>query len=78
MAMRMSAAVSRAHRRLVKALLVDPETLRLALDGRNRISVLNFPRLILAYRTGAMHYGIFTLSKAREGGALRESGTSTQ
>lgn len=52
-------------RRLVKALLVDREIRRLALGGRNRISVLSFPRLILAYRTGAMRYGIFTLSKAR-------------
>jgi tocopherol O-methyltransferase len=52
--------------RLVKALLVDRETRRLALGARNRIFVLSFPRLILAYRTGAMRYGIFTLSKATE------------
>lgn len=56
-------------RRLVKALLVDRETRRLALGARNRIFVLSFPRLILAYRTGAMRYGIFTLSKAGEHGA---------
>ena len=65
-------------RRLVKALLVDRETRRLALGARNRIFVLSFPRLILAYRTGAMHYGIFTLSKARENGAPREPSASTQ
>jgi len=54
--------------RLLKALLVDPETRRLALRARNRIFVLSIPRLILAYRTGAMRYGIFTLSKASESG----------
>ena len=34
------------------------------------------PRLILAYRTGAMHYGIFTLTKVEENGAA--PGQSTQ
>lgn len=65
-------------RRLVKALLVDPGTRRVALGGRNRNSFLGIPRLILAYRTGAMRYGIFTFSKAGENGALREPGTSTE
>ncbi|GAA2174842.1 methyltransferase domain-containing protein [Arthrobacter parietis] len=51
-------------RRLVKALLLDRDTRRLAFRARNRIFVLSIPRLILAYRTGAMRYGIFTLSKA--------------
>ena len=50
-------------RGVVRALLVDRETRRLALRGRNRIFLLSVPRLILAYRTGAMRYGIFTLSK---------------
>ena len=50
--------------RLLKALLVDPGTRRLALGARNRGAILSIPRLILAYRTGAMRYGIFTLSKA--------------
>ncbi len=54
--------------RLLKALLVDSETRRFALHARNRIFVLSIPRLILAYRTGAMRYGIFTLSKASESG----------
>ncbi|MFF1883450.1 class I SAM-dependent methyltransferase [Pseudarthrobacter sp. NPDC058196] len=54
-------------RRLVKALLVDPEMRRLALRARNRVFVLSIPRLILAYRTGAMRYGIFTLTKADGG-----------
>lgn len=53
-------------RGLLKALLVDPDTRRLALGARNRIFILSIPRLILAYRTGAMRYGIFTLSKARD------------
>jgi tocopherol O-methyltransferase len=52
-------------RRLVEALLVDRETRRLALGARNRVFVLSIPRLMLAYRTGAMRYGIFTLSKPR-------------
>ncbi|UEL29425.1 class I SAM-dependent methyltransferase [Pseudarthrobacter sp. L1SW] len=52
--------------RLVKALLVDPEARRLALGARNRSSFLGIPRLILAYRTGAMRYGIITLSKPEE------------
>jgi tocopherol O-methyltransferase len=64
--------------RLLKAMLVDPETRRLALGARNRIAFLSIPRLILAYRTGAMRYGIFTLSKAGENGAPREPGISTQ
>lgn len=51
--------------RLMKALLTDRETRRLALGARNRSAFLGIPRLILAYRTGAMRYGIFTLSKVR-------------
>jgi tocopherol O-methyltransferase len=51
-------------RRLVRALVVDRATRRIALAARNRIFALSFPRLILAYRTGAMRYGIFTLVKA--------------
>ncbi|KRE65826.1 MULTISPECIES: class I SAM-dependent methyltransferase [Micrococcaceae] len=54
--------------RLVKALFTDRETRRLALSARNRNSFLGIPRLILAYRTGAMRYGIFTLAKAAESG----------
>jgi tocopherol O-methyltransferase len=61
-------------RRLVKALVLDRETRRLALGARNRIFVLTVLRLILAYRTGAMRYGIFTLSKARDDGALEGQG----
>ncbi|MGX5716357.1 class I SAM-dependent methyltransferase [Arthrobacter sp. MAHUQ-56] len=57
--------------RLIKALLTDRQTRRLALGARNRNAFLGIPRLILAYRTGAMRYGIFTFSKAGENGALR-------
>jgi tocopherol O-methyltransferase len=63
-------------RLLVKALLADRGTRRLALGARNRIFVLSIPRLILAYRTGAMRYGIFTLSKAAENGSPGQPGTS--
>ncbi|UTT70599.1 class I SAM-dependent methyltransferase [Arthrobacter sp. DNA4] len=58
-------------RRLLKALFVDRETRQLALGARNRGAILSIPCLILAYRTGAMHYGIFTLSKAGENRAPR-------
>ena len=50
--------------RLVKAFLADREIRRLAFRARNRVFALSIPRLILAYRAGAMRYGIFTLSKA--------------
>ena len=52
--------------RLVKTLLTDRGARRLALGARNRGAILSIPRLILAYRTGAMRYGIFTLAKAVE------------
>lgn len=52
-------------RRLVKALIVDREVRHLAFRGRNRVFLLSIPRLILAYRSGAMRYGILTLSKER-------------
>lgn len=54
--------------RIVKALLTDRGTRWLALGARNRVFVLSIPRLILAYRTGAMRYGIFTLTKVGENG----------
>ncbi|TDT78678.1 tocopherol O-methyltransferase [Arthrobacter sp. AG258] len=65
-------------RRLVKALLVDPEMRRMALRARNRVFVLSIPRLILAYRTGAMRYGIFTLTKAGERGPETGPNTSAE
>ena len=51
-------------RRLARALVVDRDIRRIALPARNRVFALSFPRLIAAYRTGAMRYGIFTLVKA--------------
>jgi tocopherol O-methyltransferase len=50
-------------RRLARALVVDREIRRIGLAARNRIFALSFPRLIVAYRIGAMRYGIFTLVK---------------
>lgn len=53
--------------RLLKALFVDREIRRVAFGARN-LFVLSLPRMILAYRTGAMRYGIFTLEKVGEDG----------
>lgn len=50
-------------RRLARALVTDRDIRRIALPARNRVFALSFPRLIAAYRTGAMRYGIFTLEK---------------
>jgi tocopherol O-methyltransferase len=50
-------------RRLATSLVVDRQSRRLARQARNRVFLATVPRLVLAYRTGAMHYGIFTLSK---------------
>lgn len=60
--------------RLLKTLLVDGETRRVALGARNRGAVLSIPRMILAYRTGAMRYGIFTLQKAATDQEPRRTG----
>jgi tocopherol O-methyltransferase len=54
-------------RRIIRDLMVHRETRRLALRGRNRVFLLSIPRLILAYRTGAMRYGILTLAKETKG-----------
>lgn len=61
--------------RLVKALFTDRGTRRLALAARNRSSFLGIPRMILAYRTGAMRYRIFTLTKAGGTGGNRRNTT---
>lgn len=60
--------------RLLKSLFTDRGTRRLALGARNRGAVLSIPRMILAYRTGAMRYGIFTLTKAGENGTASDPG----
>jgi tocopherol O-methyltransferase len=41
-------------------LAVDPAIRSQVLRSRNRRFALSLPRLILAYRTGAMRYGVFT------------------
>ncbi len=48
---------------MLKALATDGQMRRLALQGRNRVFALTVPRLMAAYRTGAMRYGVFTLVK---------------
>ena len=46
--------------RFARAMLVDGTMRRAVLGMRNRRFALSLPRLIWAYRTGAMRYGIFT------------------
>jgi len=50
---------------VVGRLVTDRAVRRLAFARatRNRAFILSLPRLILAYRTGAMRYGVFTLVK---------------
>ena len=52
-------------RRFVGRLLTDPAYIRLVASARtrNRVFALSLPRLILAYRTGAMRYGMFAFDK---------------
>jgi tocopherol O-methyltransferase len=52
-------------RRLARALATRGTARRFLLDSRarNRIFAMTLPRLILAYRTGAMRYGIFTATR---------------
>jgi tocopherol O-methyltransferase len=52
-------------RRFLRAMLVDPAMRRRIIGARNRIFALSVPRLILAYRSGAMRYGVFTLAADR-------------
>lgn len=47
-------------RRFLAAMVTDAEIRRQALSARNRLFALSVPRLIAAYRTGAMRYGVFT------------------
>ena len=52
----------------LKRLATDRETRRLLLSRgtRNRIFALTLPRLIRAYSTGAMRYGLFTFQRPRD------------
>ena len=57
--------------RRVLARLVTTRRYRLLLlsrSTRNRSFALSLPRLILAYRTGAMRYGVFTFEKSDQPG----------
>lgn len=47
--------------RFARAMLADADIRHRVLRARNRLFALSVPRLILAYRTGAMRYGVFTL-----------------
>lgn len=49
--------------RFARAMLTDPPKRRLAFAARNRLFALSVPRLMLAYRTGAMRYGVFAWEK---------------
>jgi tocopherol O-methyltransferase len=49
-------------RRFLKAMLTDGTTRRTVLHARNRRFAFSLPRLIWAYRVGAMRYGIFTFT----------------
>lgn len=51
-------------RRFARAVLTDAAARREALAARNRLFALSLPRLILAYRTGAMRYGVFAWRRA--------------
>ncbi len=55
-------------RRLARRIATDPYYWRLATSRRtrNRSFLLTIPRLMLAYRTGAMRYGVFVWTKAGE------------
>lgn len=50
--------------RFARAVLTDRDTRRRVMAARNRLFALSLPRLILAYRSGAMRYGVFTWAKA--------------
>jgi len=60
-----SSSVSRTWticlRRFLVALIGNRSIRNMALHARNRRFALSLPRLILAYRTGGLRYGIFTL-----------------
>jgi tocopherol O-methyltransferase len=52
-------------KRVVRGLCSDPRYLRFLLQRafRDRLFVLTLPRLLLAYRTGAMRYGLLRIRK---------------
>lgn len=46
--------------RLLRGVVMDRALRQQVFAARNRLFALSVPRLILAYRTGAMRYGVFT------------------
>ncbi len=52
-------------RRLARKLVTDASYVRMLASAhtRNRVFALSLPRLMLAYRTGAMRYGVFVFDK---------------
>lgn len=54
--------------RFAKKLVTDPTYVRLITSSstKNRIFALSLPRLIAAYRTGAMRYGIFVFERPKD------------
>lgn len=48
---------------VARGFVTDPALRHVALRARNRVFALTIPRLILAYRTGAMRYGVFTFTR---------------
>ncbi|MBB5716942.1 class I SAM-dependent methyltransferase [Sphingomonas aerophila] len=50
--------------RLVRALVTDGDIRTRVLSARNRVFAFSLPRLILAYRCGAIRYGVFAWQKA--------------
>lgn len=65
-------------RRFVAKLLTDLDYVKLVTSGktRNRIFALSVPRLMLAYRSGAMRYGVFAFDKPVQGMIASGSGRS--
>jgi tocopherol O-methyltransferase len=63
-------------RRFIGKLFTDPAYLRFLVSrrARNRIFALSLPRLILAYRTGVMRYGVFVFDKPVQGTIASGSG----
>ena len=49
--------------RFVRALFTSPAIRKQAFAARNRLFARSLPRLILAYRTGAMRYGVFSFER---------------
>jgi tocopherol O-methyltransferase len=50
--------------RLIRALITQRASRQFVRKARNRAFALSVPRLALAYRTGALRYGVFTFSKS--------------